>query len=43
MADYHGFHGDVTQKSDVDVFVPELWSDGIYRYSSYPYTSRGRK
>ena len=24
MADYYGFSGDVTQKSDVDVFVPEL-------------------
>jgi len=32
MADYHGFSGDVTQKSDIDVFVPELWSDGVYRY-----------
>lgn len=32
MANYYGFTGDVTQKSDVDVFVPELWSDGVYRY-----------
>ena len=32
MANYYGFAGDVTQKSDVDVFVPELWSDGVYRY-----------
>jgi len=32
MADYHGFSGDVTQKSDIDVFVPELWADGVYRY-----------
>jgi predicted nucleotidyltransferase len=24
MANYYGFTGDVTQKSDVDVFVPEL-------------------
>lgn len=32
MANYHGFTGDVTQKSDIDVFVPELWSAGIYRY-----------
>ena len=29
MANYHGFTGDVTQKSDIDVFVPELWSAGI--------------
>ena len=26
MANYYGFTGDDTQKSDVDVFVPELWS-----------------
>ena len=32
MANYYGFTGDVTQKSDVDVFVPELWADGVYRY-----------
>jgi hypothetical protein len=32
MANYYGFTGDVTQNSDVDVFVPELWSAGIYRY-----------
>ena len=32
MANYYGFTGDVTQKSDVDVFVPELWGDGVYRY-----------
>ena len=32
MANYYGFTGDVTQNSDVDVFVPELWSDGVYRY-----------
>ncbi len=32
MANYYGFTGDVTQKSDIDVFVPELWSDGVYRY-----------
>ena len=32
MANYYGFAGDVTQKSDVDVFVPELWSAGVYRY-----------
>jgi len=32
MADYYGFSGDVTQKSDVDVFVPELWGDGVLRY-----------
>ena len=32
MANYYGFTGDVTQKSDIDVFVPELWADGIYRY-----------
>ena len=32
MANYYGFTGDVTQKSDVDVFVPELWGDSVYRY-----------
>ena len=32
MANYYGFTGDVTQNSDVDVFVPELWSAGVYRY-----------
>ena len=32
MANYYGFTGDVTQKSDVDVFVPELWAAGVYRY-----------
>lgn len=32
MANYYGFTGDVTQKTDVEVFVPELWSDGVYRY-----------
>lgn len=32
MANYYGFTGDVTQKSDVDVFVPELWSEGVLRY-----------
>ena len=32
MANYYVFTGDVTQNSDVDVFVPELWSDGVYRY-----------
>tara|TARA_R110000744_G_scaffold137110_2_gene247522 strand:+ start:3811 stop:4695 length:885 start_codon:yes stop_codon:yes gene_type:complete len=32
MANYHGFTGDITQKSDIDVFVPELWADGVYRY-----------
>ena len=32
MANYYGFTGDVTQKSDIDVFVPELWADGVYRY-----------
>ena len=32
MADYHGFSGDVTQKSDIDVFVPELWGDSVFRY-----------
>ena len=32
MANYFGFTGDVTQKSDVDVFVPELWGDSVYRY-----------
>ena len=30
MADYHGFSGDVTQKSDIDVFVPELWGDSVF-------------
>ena len=24
MANYYGFTGDVTQSSDVDVFIPEL-------------------
>jgi len=32
MANYYGFTGDVTQNSDIDVFVPELWSAGVYRY-----------
>ena len=32
MANYYGFTGDVTQKSDVDVFVPELWGDSVFRY-----------
>lgn len=32
MANYYGFTGDVTQKSDIDVFVPELWGAGVYRY-----------
>ena len=32
MANYYGFTGDVTQKSDIDVFVPELWADGVMRY-----------
>lgn len=32
MANYYGFTGDVTQKSDVDVFVPELWATGVKRY-----------
>ena len=32
MANYYGFTGDVTQKSDIDVFVPELWGDSVYRY-----------
>lgn len=32
MANYYGFTGDVTQNSDVDVFVPELWADGVLRY-----------
>lgn len=29
MANYYGFTGDVTQNSDVTVFIPELWSAGI--------------
>jgi len=32
MANYYGFTGDVTQNSDVTVFIPELWSEGVYRY-----------
>lgn len=32
MANYYGHTGDITQKSDVDVFVPELWAAGVYRY-----------
>jgi hypothetical protein len=32
MANYYGFTGDVTQNSDVTVFIPELWSAGVYRY-----------
>ena len=32
MANYYGFTGDVTQKSDLDVFIPELWAAGVKRY-----------
>ena len=31
---YTAFSGDATQGtgSHLDVFIPELWADGIYRY-----------
>ena len=29
---YTAFSGDTTRGTQLDVFIPELWADGVYRY-----------